>query len=252
MAEYNDHGGIYNNKSVLEVWAYRDPAGTGPYKLRKRIYNFGTLVSEEIIDVDDIPIGDHDEDDNVIGLLQSAYPSTYNTVTSISQLNDGNKISITRRGLDHLCANCISLQSVDVKNDFDNSYGPGWSSGYYPVFAIHDYAFYNCTSLVSVDFSDLFDNVSNNPWWGSCSHMFEGCSNLTTITTSDNKIYINTLNGSKDMFKGCTKLTGLNIDCGNIDLNASYTEPEYMGGGTYAHGYEYLGLTADQFTQVGA
>lgn len=245
MPEYNAHGGIYDNPSVVEVWAYRDPAVTGPYKLRKRVYSLGTLVSEDVIDVDDIPYGG--DDDNIIGLLQTAYPSTYNIVTSISELNDGNKISITRRGLDHLCANCTSLESVDVKNDFDNSYGPGWSSGYYNAFAIHDYAFYNCTSLVSVDFDDLFDPISTISKWGSCSHMFEGCSNLTTITTSDDIIYVNDLGGSKDMFKGCTSLTGLKLYCAS-DLSASFTP----SGSTiaYDYAYEYLGLNASQFTQV--
>ena len=147
-----------------------------------------------------------------------------------------------------MCANCTSLQSVNVKTDFDYN---GWTGYWEPAFSLHQYAFYNCTSLVSVDFGDLFEQVADAEIgiWGSCAHMFENCSELTTIITSDNKVYINDLDDSKDMFKGCTKLTGLNIVC-NTDLSQPYTP--HNSTEVFTHGYEYLGLTADQFTQVGA
>lgn len=227
----------------IAITLHRDPPGGHIFKITKEVYQYGVKISE---DVTDYEIDPSPEPDQIVGLIQATYPDVYNTITSVAQLNDGVPITITQRGMYHMCANCTSLQSVDVKTDFDYS---GWTGGYVYAFSRHQYAFYNCTSLVSVDFDDLFDYIAVENRWGECQSMFEGCSELTTITTSDNKIYINDLLDSKDMFKGCTKLTGLNIVC-NTDLSQPYTP--YGSTETYEHGYEYLGLTADQFTQVEA
>ena len=227
---------------ALVLGIRRDPVGSDIFKVTKQVYKFGTKVSEEDTEYE-IPVGAPEEP--VAGLIQASFPDTYNTITAISQLDDGNKITITQRGLQYMCANCTSLESVVVKDDFDYS---GWTgSAWINAFSMHQYAFYNCTSLVSVDFDDLFTYVPGNNW-GTCQSMFQGCSNLTTITTSNNKIQIS-LGGCKDMFKGCAKLTGLNIVCDH-DLSEAYTP--YGSTEVFTYGYEYLGLTAGQFTQVEA
>jgi len=236
------HFSEYPNSVVIGI--YRDPPGSSTFKIKKTVYQYGVKVSEDETDYEFDPTPGPSPEP-VAGLIQATYPDEYSTITSVSQLNDGVPITITQRGLQYMCANCTALQSVDVKTDFDYS---GWTGGYWQsAFSLHQYAFYNCTSLISVDFDDLFTYVPGNNW-GTCQSMFQGCNNLTTITTSNNKIQIS-LGGCKDMFKGCAKLTGLNIVCDH-DLSEAYIP--YGSTEVFTHGYEYLGLTAGQFTQVEA
>ena len=77
--------------------------------------------------------------------------------------------------------------------------------------------FYNCPSLTYLNLSSF--NTSSVYFMG---HMFEGCSNLTTISVGDNwSTQATNADYSIDMFMGCTKLVGgagTTYDPNHIDM----------------------------------
>lgn len=246
----------YIDPSRLNVFIERVPGVANAYRLVKKYFQYGIKVYDETSEIT-IPRPYVPDPVDVVGIIETDYPSQYNTITSVSELGSVVQLPIDEYlsgGLQFVCADCTSLQSVNVKTDFNFM---DWSGDYWDHFEKHDYAFYNCTSLVSVDFDDIFEKRTENnlPYWGTCKGMFQGCSNLTTINTSDNVIRLTHIYDQKNMFRGCTNLTGLRISYdADLDLKAPYDFDE-DGDDVfvrYEHACEWLGLSPDQFIQVEA
>lgn len=247
--------GLGNNE--LNVFIEKVPGLSNVYKLVKKYFRYGIMISDEITEIT-IPTPFTPDPVDVVGVIETEYPDQYNIITSISELGSVVSLEVDEflsGGMQFACADCTSLQSVVVKRDFNFM---DWSNDCWDNFSKHDYAFYKCTSLVSVDFDDIFEKraESNVPYWGTCKGMFQGCNNLTTINTSDNVIRLTHIYDQKDMFRGCTRLTGLRIsyDDPSLDLKAPYDFEDIRTGVQvrYEHACEWLGLSPDQFIQVEA
>ena len=105
-------------------------------------------------------------------------------------------------------------------------------------------AFANCASLTAITLATDVENVSGTDF----SNAFYGCTALETITgTLD--ISGSTYAEMKDMFKDCDSLTAVSIKNGT-DTNDITAENVEIDGTTYDYAYEYLGLTAIQFTDA--
>ena len=186
--------------------------------------------------------------DEIIGLIQAAYPSVYQTITNVSELGTSSTLNLTtNKGLRHLCANCTSLTEFNI----DEVVLP--TEGLYS----NEYAFYNCSALTKVVVADKLAIGSGIFGTIIGESMFEGCTNLPHIYesyTSDADNVLATIDLSqslvlcRNMFKGCTNLAGLKLKNGTGD-NDIMAE-QVIDGITYEHGYEYLGLTASQFEIV--
>ena len=92
------------------------------------------------------------------------------------------------------------------------------------------YMFYGCASLPELDFVTF--NTAN-VW--RMDHMFEGCSNLSTIYCYENWSASERLTSSDDMFAGCYVLVGgESTSCdGENTIDKAYARPDGIEG----HGY---------------
>lgn len=228
--------GKYPSSLICSVNKY---GGTSKYAVNLKVYSWSTLEAER---EEEFTIDVGTTDDGIVGVYQTTYSDTYLTDTVVRN----KPIDAHNLGLSYFFANCPSFTTLKINCDEDGdviaSYGAVGGMAY---------AFYHCTALEEVYFSqhaeasypgliDMFVNTN-------CESMFEGCSSLTTIhgyfrmSSAD-------FTKCKDMFKGCTSLTGVKLTngVGEHDINASLT----VGGITYDHAYEYLGLNAGQFEIV--
>ena len=218
----------------------------GDYTVVVQIYQGDTLV-----DTKTYTFGDGS--DEIVGIYQRQFPDTYNTIVDFPSSTNPDLFDVTAvGGLKLFAANCTSLVHVALSE---------WklpSTGVYH----NEYGFYNCPQLYMVLCGGLNDaGESNINYFDSVhhsSHMFEGDANLHYITTTsspdaaaENSVVIsfeNCLEYNKDMFKGCTSLEVLKLRNGTgvNDLTAQQT----FNGVVYEHGYEYIGLTTEQFNSI--
>lgn len=220
--------------------------GFGGYVVTVNTYEYDNLVSTNTYNFD----GGSDE---IVGIYQRMFPDDYATVVDFPSSTNPDLFDVTAvGGLKLFAANCTSLVHVGLSE---------WklpSTGVYH----NEYGFYNCPQLYMVLCNGLNDaGESNVNYFDSVhysAHMFEGDANLHYITTTsstdaaaENSVVIsfeNCLGYNKDMFKGCTSLEALKLRNGTgvNDLTAQQT----FDGVVYEHGYEYIGLTTEQFNNI--
>lgn len=207
--------------------------GNGKYRYTCTVthYRLEEELSSEIYRVWETPDTEpSDEEPEIVGVIQREYPSIYNTITSIADLNiDGGKYISHEKGLLQFCANCSALETFNIDTDFELYFGRLYDNAY---------AFLNCTNLREVYLGDELSTDSSY-----CTGMFRNCTALTTVS---GVINIGFITMYKDMFKNCPNVVGLNLKDPNNKLMA---DPEIEG--FVGVGYEYLGLTStDQFSII--
>lgn len=236
---------LRNYPNSMETNVAKD--ASGDYNVTLTHYSFGAKVSERS---QKFPVsgGSTDPFPSITGKYQAAHPTTYNTDTSVQ----GTPLTIPDSDFREYFTNCVSLTSIDLTTVFIL---PTSSDPYYPIVHDFDHAFAGCQALTTVNLGDTvgpWDEGhpgSDAPYWES---MFEGCSNLTTITGTIDMSNLYEFAYTKDMFKGCTNLQSVTIKVtgGLANLNLMDTNITAYDGNTYNYAYEILGLTAQQMANA--
>lgn len=168
-----------------------------------------------------------------IGIYKNLHPSTYQTDTEI--LNK--PVALDPGGTTCIFTDCHSLVSVNLVTDV--SVGS--------MFNTHHHAFAGCESLTTVNLGTLFEDISDN--YCDFENMFEGCTNLTTISGTIDFTNLNGIGAIKDMFKGCENLQSVTIKNGS-GANDITAENVTVLDKTYNYAYEVMGLTTEQFNSI--
>lgn len=142
----------------------------------------------------------------------------------------------SRRDLEVAFLNCVSLQNIDLDTDITTVKNKlEWAS----------FAFAGCKDLVTVNLHNYFADYSLV--LAEC--MFKGCSSLTHIYGVIDITKMDTIDGTAyHMFDGCTNLQSVTIKYKPGDEYNDLTIDPY-GDGTRPR-YLRMGLTAEQMANV--
>ena len=168
----------------------------------------------------------HFNTSNVTDMGNMFYDCSSLTSIDVSHFNTSNVTDMR-----NMFNDCSSLTSIDVSN-FDVS-----------KVASMEYMFYNCSSLTTLDLRNFKLNFDNTLQPDFISHLFEGCSSLTTIYCDedwDDSIltYNENLSDSEssnrieaiNVFEGCTSLVGgNNTSFDGTKINNEYARPDLTG-----------------------
>lgn len=220
---------LHNYFSSLDVKVQKDQV-TGEYGVTVDKYNLGTKTGQDSFNFDITP---SPEPEVIEGIYQKVHRGTYGGDTYVRDRPLDLNTSGDNGGLQKAFANCTEMGMISVSWDVKNVTGGN-----------HSYAFYGCRNLSVVN---IYNRLADSSLYDNCSYvsMFEGCKMLSTVIGLIDVSHVSYEN-LKDMFKDCHRLTGLRIKngTGNNDILA---ENVVVNGVTYAHAYEIMGLSADQF-----